>query len=119
MRSSDSREKLSGLDAARMSGRYAKKRSPLPSWGRGPWLRMVVPAFYCALLLMGSFRAGAEEPPRLWAILALALYAGYMALRFYRIYATREEQHDTRALGGITAVETGLMAVIALAAGPS
>ncbi len=79
---------------------------------RGPWLRVIVPAIYCALILMGAFRS--IEEVSVAALVALGGYTTYMAWRIYAIYEERAGGGG-KAMGGIPAVEIGLLTVLATA----
>ena len=75
-------------------------------------MRVIIPAIYCALILMGAFRS--IEEVGIAALVALGGYTVYMAWRIYVLYEERSGGGG-KAMGGIPAVEIGLLTVLATA----
>ena len=72
-----------------MANKPVKKNGEASAFARfkGPWLRVIVPAVYCALILVGAFSS--IEEISVFALVALGGYTLYMAWRIYAIYEER------------------------------
>lgn len=90
----------------------ATEAKPASRGRAGALTRILAPAAYAAVILLGLFRGDSGAP---WSIGLLAGFTVYMGFRIWSIVARRSEGSDRRGLGGLDGVELGLLTVLVLA----